>query len=56
MSIREEINRKILAYEDAMSLLGEHEGAARAILNYVRKEMLEVLANADRAPLRKEAA
>ena len=56
MSIRDEINRKILAYEDAMQRIGEHETVARAILNYARNEMLEVLARVDCEPMRKHAA
>lgn len=56
MSIRDEITRKILAYEEAVDLLGKDETTARAILNYARKEMIEVLERADRAPIRKEAA
>lgn len=56
MSIRDEINRKIMAYEAAMDLLGKHETVARACVSYARKEMLEVLERVDRAPSRKVAA
>ena len=56
MSIRDEINRKILTYEDAMLLLGRDETFAKAILGYVRREMLDVLERVDREPQRKKAA
>ena len=56
MSIRDEINRKILAYEDAIGLLAPDETVARSLLNYARAEMLEVLAKADNSPIRKKAA
>jgi hypothetical protein len=54
--IRDEINRKILAYEEAALQLGRHETVAKACLSYARKEMLEVLERVDRAPFRKASA
>jgi hypothetical protein len=54
-SLRDEINRKILAYEQALGMLGKHETVARGILNYARNEMLEVLERVDREPLRRAA-
>ena len=56
MSLRDEINRKILAYEEAMQQLSKHETTARAILNYARNEMLEVLATVDCEPRQRYAA
>ncbi len=52
ISIREAINDKILAYETAERMLGEHETAARNILGYARKQMLDVLETVDREPRR----
>jgi hypothetical protein len=54
-SLRAEINHKILAYEQALDMLGKHETVARGILNYARNEMLEVLERVDREPLRRAA-
>lgn len=55
-ALRTEINRKILAYEEAITLLEKHETVARSLLQYARCEMLKVLATVDREPLRKNAA
>lgn len=54
--LRDELNRKILAYEDAMQRLGAHETLARSFLNYARNEMIEALSAADCEPRRKRVA
>ena len=51
-NIRDAINDKILAYEAAEKMLGEHEVAARNILEYARKQMLDVLGTVEREPRR----